>query len=108
VSLAEVNDRETPCRRCRARFRVALPDDWFSSEELASVLKENRLRFMEALCKVTGCTLTDAKGTMLHFTLEAGTCHWCAASIGLDEVLLECPRCRSLNLQFRAGTSTEP
>ena len=108
LSLEDVNDGETPCQRCKGQFRVVLPVDWYASEKLASLLKENRLGFIEALKTRTGCTLVDAKGTMQHFATTPGTCHWCAGPLTPSEAILECPRCRSLNLQFPRGDDAAP
>ena len=100
LSMQELTRREWPCRRCKGRFRVALPEGWYASDNLARLLVENRFHFIAEIRRATSCTLADAKGTMLHFAVKAGTCHWCAGPLGSNDAIVDCPRCGSLNLQF--------
>lgn len=101
----ELVGRDVPCRRCKLHFRVALPDDWYASEKLARLLVENRVAFIEKIKRATGCSLADAKATMQHFAIKTGTCHWCAESLGSNDLVVECPRCTSLNVRFPVGSS---
>jgi hypothetical protein len=104
LTLEEVNSREQTCRRCRGRFRLALPADWHTAERLARLLAENHpLQFIAELRKLTRCTLEDAKGTMQHFAIQTGVCHRCGGLLESDEALVDCPRCRSLNLQVHSA-----
>jgi hypothetical protein len=101
ASLQELLEREMPCRRCKGQFRIALPVSWEVSEKLARVLAVDRIGLIAEIQRATGCTLADAKGTMEHFAIKPGTCHWCASPLGSNEAITDCPRCRSLNLQLQ-------
>jgi hypothetical protein len=76
-----------------------MPAEWHTSERLARLLAENKIHFIAELRKLTGCTLPDAKGTMQHFAIETGVCHWCRGLLGSEAAIVDCPHCRSLNLQ---------
>jgi hypothetical protein len=102
ASLLELVERETPCRRCEGRFRIALPVGWETSDRLARLFLTNRIEFIAEIRRATACTLVDAKGTMQHFAIKPGTCHWCASPLGSNEAIVDCPRCMSLNLQFQS------
>jgi hypothetical protein len=101
LTLADIDRRERPCRRCKGRFRVKLPSGW-SDSQLARLLRENRIAFMRAIREKTGCEIVDAKGTMQHFAPTPGRCHWCNEVISTLENVVDCSRCGSLNLQFRS------
>jgi Zn finger protein HypA/HybF involved in hydrogenase expression len=83
-----------------------LPEGWDASDKLARLLVDNRVAFIDEIKRATGCSLADAKATMQHFAVKTGTCQSCAEPLGSNDTIVECPRCRSLNLQFPVAGST--
>jgi hypothetical protein len=57
--------------------------------------------FIVELRKLTGCGLADAKATLHHIAIQPGVCHWCGSALGSEAPIVDCARCRSLNLQVR-------
>jgi ribosomal protein S27E len=57
------------------------------------------MAFIDALRESTGCGLSEAKGVALHVVRTLGRCHRCNGEIR-DRLLVDCPRCRSLNIQL--------
>lgn len=54
---------------------------------------------MSALRESTGCGLADAKAMAGHVVSKLGFCHRCGREIR-DRLLVDCPRCRALNIQL--------
>jgi hypothetical protein len=63
------------------------------------VVSRSRIEFIGALREATGCGLADAKGVALHIVSTVGRCHRCNREIR-DRLFVDCPRCRSLNIQL--------
>jgi ribosomal protein S27E len=63
------------------------------------VLARSRIEFIGALREATGCELADAKGVAGHVVSTPRHCHRCKREIR-DRLLVDCPRCRSLNIQL--------
>ena len=68
-------------------------------EGLALVWARSRIEFIGALREATGCGLADAKGVAAHLVSTRGHCHRCNREIR-DRLLVDCPRCSSLNIQL--------
>lgn len=68
-------------------------------ESLAVVFARSRIEFMTALRESTACSLADAKAMAEHVVSTLGCCHRCGREIR-DRLLVDCPRCRALNLQL--------
>jgi cysteine-rich CPCC protein len=98
LSIELINQRTPTCFRCEGRFRVVLPTR-SDQESLALVLERSRMAFIDALRESTGCGLSEAKGVALHVVRTLGRCHRCNGEIR-DRLLVDCPRCRSLNIQL--------
>jgi hypothetical protein len=97
-SVEVVNQRTPTCLHCEGRFRVVLPAKG-DQESLAAAFARSRFEFMGAVRERTGCSVLDAKGMAGHVVATLGRCHRCGHEIR-DRLLVDCPRCRSLNLQL--------
>jgi ribosomal protein S27E len=97
-SIDLINQRTPTCLGCEGRFRVVLPTK-SDQESLALVFARSRIEFIDALREATGCGLPEAKGVAGHVVSTLGHCHRCNHEIR-DRLVVDCPRCRSLNIQF--------
>jgi len=104
LSIESVNQRPRTCLRCEGKFHVILPVGRGEQESLAGILARSRVELIDALRESTGCGLVDAKGVVQHVATMHGRCHRCGEAIR-DRLLVDCPRCRSLNIQL--GRPTE-
>jgi len=68
-------------------------------ESLALVFARSRIEFIDALREATACGLAEAKRVAGHMMSTLGRCHRCNREIR-DRLLVDCPRCRSLNIQL--------
>jgi hypothetical protein len=68
-------------------------------ESLAAAFARSRIEFMNALRESTACGLADAKAMAEHVVSTLGCCHRCGRDIR-DRLLVDCPRCRALNIQL--------
>src|SRR5262245_32267679 len=68
-------------------------------ESLVAVVARSRIEFMSALRESTRCGLADAKAMAGHVVSKLGFCHHCGGEIR-DRLLVDCPRCRALNIQL--------
>jgi ribosomal protein S27E len=98
LSIEFVNQRQSTCLRCEARFRLVLPTRG-DQESLAAVFACSRIEFMSALRESTGCGLVDTKAMAEHVVSKLRCCHRCGREIR-DRLLVDCPRCRALNIQL--------
>jgi hypothetical protein len=98
LAIESLNERTPTCFRCEGHFRVVLPTK-SDQDGLAVVWARSRFEFIAALREVTGCSLADAKGVAGHVVTTPGHCHRCNREIR-DRLLVDCPRCRSLNIQL--------
>jgi hypothetical protein len=100
LTIEGANERNATCQRCGGRFRISLPSDSNLWPSLAELLLSSRIGFIVRLRALTGCGFTDAKGTMMHSSVQADACHWCHKPIAAEGVLADCLSCGSLNIRL--------
>ncbi len=86
------------CRKCESPINV--PNDWTNEKkaEIASLIRKTSPLVAIQYFRPIGMNLSDAKGISLHVTREKGQCHRCKT--GLVEFEDNCPKCKSLNLDW--------
>lgn len=85
------------CGKC---LPVNVPDDWTNEKkaEVATLIRKKDSFTTVQYFRPIGMDLGVAKGIFLHVTREKGFCHRCRKN--LIEYEGQCPKCKSLNLDW--------
>jgi ribosomal protein L40E len=83
------------CRRCKASFEFPALSDSDRVRIVDLVRRGPRFGAMQLLHRITGIELRDAKGVVMHMTLQLGICHRCHRPLPSSRQI-ECPKCDSL------------
>ena len=85
------------CRKC---LPINVPDDWQieKKSEIASLVRNTNPISAIQYFRPIKMSLTDAKGIVLHISVEKGLCHKCKTK--LAEYEGKCQKCKRLNLDW--------
>ena len=89
---------QVECPKCRTT--IVWPADLSITQkgEIAEAARADRLGAVQLIRLRYLTDLRQAKALALHITSSGSKCHKCSAGVGTGE--LNCPKCRSLNLNW--------
>lgn len=105
MNIDEVNQREPRCKQCGCLSELIWVDDKVGRAALhAKAAKADFLGFVPAIRAMTSCSIGEAKATFMHVALPGRRCHQCKSVLG-DGAIVDCLRCKSLNLVWEVENS---
>ena len=88
------------CQRCGAD--VPMPN--LSAEMKRKIIgiahRVSRIRALMELRDQAGLGLAEAKSVAMHLSDEGHKCHRCHGDLFDEKDVVDCPKCRSLNLRW--------
>ncbi len=100
LTWEDLQRRGIACLRCHSNVPLAGPLSAEGRERVADAIRRNMsMEAIQIIRTDTGSGLVEAKNTELHLVKKPGECHWCKSPIPTGE-LVDCPRCRSLNISL--------